>query len=69
MPAIPDSIGYDVWVLKINSDLDADFEWSVQMGTAAYDIPTAMVIDDDNNVYVVGTTTDSSGVLSEFSQP
>lgn len=65
-PRVTDAIGYDAWVLKISADLDpndGEFMWNTQFGTAAYDIPNAMVIDSSGNVYVAGTTSDDSGIL------
>eukprot|EP00903_Cladosiphon_okamuranus_P009896 g9398.t1 len=59
-----DAIGYDAWVVKINSlDIEDDLEWGIQFGTVAYDEPSALVVYEEN-VYVVGTVRDDSGVLS-----
>lgn len=64
-----DSIGYDVWVLKIGGDLDpvdGEFQWNTQFGTKAYDTPTSMVIDEDGFIYVTGTTVDNNDILCEL---
>ncbi|CAM9564168.1 unnamed protein product, partial [Ascophyllum nodosum] len=58
-----DSIGYDAWVIKLDEDLVE--EWGIQFGTEAYDEPSKVVLDSDDNIYVVGTTTDASGILSD----
>eukprot|EP00752_Nemacystus_decipiens_P014992 g13349.t1 len=59
-----DAIGYDAWVVKINSlDIEDDLEWSLQFGTVAYDEPSA-IVTDGSSVYVVGTVRDDSNVLS-----
>lgn len=59
------AIGYDVWVVKMDAELSDDFLWSTQMGTIAYDEPSAVLVGPDGDVYVVGTTTDSSDILGE----
>lgn len=50
-------------MLKINADLD-DIEWQWQFGTTVNDVPSALVVGD-SAVYVVGTTSDFDGDLSE----
>ena len=65
-PILPGLTGFDFWVVKMDADLSEDFVWSVQGGTTAYDTPTAVVVDDDGNVYVVGNINDFSDVLSEL---
>jgi len=61
-------IGYDAWVVRINNleDQEEDLVGSVQFGSAAYDVPTALVTSGVN-VYVVGNIRDDGDVLSEFS--
>lgn len=60
------TIGYDAWVVKITSfDIEDELDWSIQFGTVAYDTPTAIVAGA-SAVYVVGTISDDSEVLSEF---
>lgn len=52
-------------MVKINSlDIEDDLEWGVQFGTPAYDEPSALVVFG-SRVYVVGTVSDDSNVLSE----
>lgn len=65
-------VGYDAWVLKISVDLEDlgtltedDFDWGIQFGTVAYDTPQKIILDSDDNIYVIGTTADNSDVLSE----
>lgn len=57
-------IGLDFWVAKIDSDL-TDYIWSVQLGTTAYDQPTAVVVGENNNVYVVGNIDDFGEILTD----
>lgn len=59
-------MGYDLWVGKIDAELSNVFLWDVQNGTVACNKPSALVIDDNGTVYIVGTTSDTLGVLCEF---
>ena len=43
-------------------------EWGIQFGTEAYDEPSKVVLDSDDNIYVVGTTKDASDILCERSR-